>query len=574
MRRLLPLLVMMNLTLIILLSGCSDIEDIAGLFVAPEEEESLPSAYIAPTPEGTFPQEMSTAARILARGEMVVGVRYDLEPFSYITADSELAGLEIDLARELARRWLGNPDAVRFRQVRSDSAFQHLKNGTVDIVLAGVAHTQEMEAQADFSPPYFTNGLAFLTFPDTNIQGIGELTGRNIGVVTWTGSRAALEATTGLSATYTAYEHFFDVVDALRLRQVDVYADQRHRLERARRTVVGSIIVGQTTREPVAMLYREDDPFFYNLVTLTFQDMVADGTRDALYARWLPDTSPPSVVLMGGDAPTPALAASPSELSVLDVPARIRARGTLAVGYFQDRWPYCGDRADGVPTGFEVRLLERVAERWLGDRQAITFIPVTAADAIQRLQQGEFDLLAGTWIRTRNAELGADFSIEIVDDGVSIFSLGAAPIEDLAMLNGQAVGVVAGSDGERALPALSQSAGVAVSSARYPDFAAALDGLRQGAVSAIITERGPALNVHFREEGYFITERRYTHRPVSYVVPEGDSAFRDLLNLTLMALQTNGVYQELYGLWFDDAMPVLETWPGQPAIPLIIASTP
>ncbi len=51
-----------------------------------------------------------------------------------------LAGLEIDLARELARRWLGDADAVQFRQVRTDTAMEHLQAGTVDIVLAGSAH--------------------------------------------------------------------------------------------------------------------------------------------------------------------------------------------------------------------------------------------------------------------------------------------------------------------------------------------------------------------------------------------------------------------------------------------------
>ncbi len=556
--------------LALLVSGCSDIEDVMGLFKQPEEEDSLPSAYIIPTPAAVYPPEMSTGARMLARGEMVVGVRYDLEPLSYITSDSELAGLEIDLARELARRWLGNPEAVRFRQVRSDSAFQHLEDGTVDIVLAGVTHAQETETRADFSPPYFRNGLAFLTFPDTGIQGVAELNDRALAVVDWTGSQAALQAAASLSTTYVIYEHFFDVVEALQMRQVEAYADQRHRLERARRMVAGTVIVGQVTAEPVALAHREDDPFFRNLVMLTFYDMVVDGTRDALYARWLPGTSPPELPSMIGTAPTPALADSPQQRSTLDVIGRIGARGNIVAGYFLDRWPYSGDRADGVPTGFEVRLLERVAERWLGSRQAVTFVPVTKADAFARLQQGELDLLVGNWVRRRDAELEVDFSISILDDGVSIFSLATAPVEDIAALNGQAVGIVSGSAGEAALPGISQSAGVALSPVPYPTFAEALAGLQGGAVQALLTERRPALDVHFREVGYYITDQRYTLRPVAYVLPQGDADFRDLLNLTLLALESNGTYNELYGLWFDDAVPALERIPGQPAIPLLI----
>ena len=558
------------LLVLVLLSGCSEAEDILGLIIQPQEDAGLPSAFIAPTPEATYPAQMATMARIFARGEMVVGVRYDLEPLSYITANSELAGLEIDLARELARRWLGNPDAVRFRQVRSDSAFQHLTNGTVDIVLAGVIHTQEMEMQADFSPAYFTDGLAFLTFPDTNIQDVAGLQGRNIGIVTWTDSRTAIDATVPLSKTFVGYDNFFDVIEALRTREIDVYGDLRHRLERARRLVAGTVVVGQTTWAPMAMAYRQDDPFFANLVTLTFQDMAVDGTRDALYARWLPGVSPPSIVLLPGNAPAPTASETPQQLSTLDVLARIRGRGSLAVGYFTDRWPYSGNRADSVPTGFEVRLVERIAERWLGSRQAITFMPVTEIDAFTRLAQGEVDMLIGNWIHTREAEVQVDFSLQIVDDGVSIFSLAAAPVADLTALGGQPVGVLAGSEGERVLPGLAQAAGVGLSTVRYTDVPAAITGLQQGEVAAIVAERRAFLEIQFTQPGFTMTDRRYTYRPVAIVLPQGDSGYRDLVDLTLAALQADGAYQELYSVWFDDPVPTLDVGPGHSAVPLVI----
>jgi len=555
---------------LVLLSGCAEVEDLFGLVVQPKEEAGLPSAFVVPTPEAMFPPQMTTMARILARREIVVGVRYDLEPLSYITANSELAGLEIDLARELAGRWLGNPAAVRFRQVRSDSAFRHLADGTVDIVLAGVVHTQEKEALADFSPPYFMDGLAFLTFPDTNVQDLAGLQDRRIGVVTWTGSRAEIDAMTPFSKTFVAYDSFFDVIEALRTREIDIYGDRRHRLERARRLVAGTVVVAQTMWEPVAMAYRQDDPFFANLVALTFQDMVVDGTRDALYVRWLPGVSPPSVTLLPGSAPAPAPTETPQQLSTLDVLARIRGRGTLAVGYFIDRWPYSANRADGVPTGFEVRLVERIAEQWLGTRQAVTLVPVTENDALARLAQGEVDMLVGNWIHTREAQLQVDFSLQIIDDGVSIFSLAAAPITDFVALGGRPVGVLAGSEGERVLPGLAQAAGIGLMTVRYADVPAAIAGLQQGEVAAIVSERRALLAIQFTQPGFTMTHQRYTYRPVGIVLPQGDSVYRDLVNLTLAALQADGTYQELYSVWFEDPVPVLDVRPGHPAVPLVI----
>jgi aspartate/glutamate/glutamine transport system substrate-binding protein len=111
---------------------------------------------------------------------------------------------------------------------------------------------------------------------------------------------------------------------------------------------------------------------------------------------------------------------------------------------------------------------------------------------------------------------------------------------------------------------------VGLTATGYVTFEAAITALRDGQVMAVLSERQPALEVHFRESGFFFTDQRYTYRPVVFVLPEGDSDFLDLVNLTLMSLEANGIYQELYELWFEDSTPRLASWPGRPAISLAI----
>ncbi|MBN1259115.1 MAG: transporter substrate-binding domain-containing protein [Anaerolineae bacterium] len=553
-RLLLPLLGML---LLVSLTGC---DDLARLL--PQDESALapPPVYSAPTPE-PFPANYTTAARIRERGQLIVGIRYDLEPFSYIAADGGLAGLEIDLAQELARRWLGDPEAVQFRQIRSDTAVQHLLDGDVDIVLAGVQHTLQTDRDIDFSPPYFVNGQALLTFPDTGITGLNDLAGRRVGVVSWTDSQADLQAATQVTATLVPFASYFDVVEALRTRQIDAYADQRHRLERARRTIAGSLIVGQYTFTPFAMGYRENDPFFADLVTLTFQDLAADGARDTLYARWLPETSPPDAPGWRGAAPTPGLNDAPQTLATLDTVEAVRQRGVIEVGYLPDLWPYSADREDGVQTGFEVRLLERMAELWLGSQQAITFVPVTRQNGLSMVQNGELDMLAGGWIHTRDAERLADFSLTVFDDGVSLFTLAGNPQESLEGLAGQAVGVIAGSEGATVLPTLSQAAGVGLNPLTYPDRETALAALNAGEIAALIVERGYVLDPLYREGGYYLSETRLVSRPAAFVLPQGDSDFKELVDTTLLDAHKNGLFTDLYTTWFDDPPPTAPPWP-------------
>lgn len=553
MRRLLPLSLLL---ILILLTGCADL---LGLLAEEPAEEPL-LTYIAPTPE-PFPPQTATAARIQQRGAIIVGIRYDLEPFSYISPNGELAGLEIDLARELARRWLGNPDAVLFRQLRSDTAADHLLEGSVDIVLAGVPHTRNYEQLIDFGPPYFINGQALLTFPDTGIAQVADLGGRQVGIVRWGDARRHLSSAAPVTPTFTTYENFFQVTEALRTRQIEVYADERHRLERARRMVTGAEIVGQYTQTPFAIGFRENDPFFANLLALTLQDMAADGTRDALYTRWLPATSPPALARWPGSAPTPALTNTPQERFSGDTVAAVRGRGAFRVGYLPELWPYTADREDGAQTGFEIRLLERVAEVWFGNRQALQFMPVTRASGMQALLNGDVDLLAGGWVQTRELELQADVSTLLFDDGVGIFSRNTAPFRNLQELVGQPVGVIAGTEGAAVVPQLTQLAGGPLNTIAYPDRDTAVAALQQGAVVALLAERSLVLAPLFRQPGFTLADTRFTYRPVGYVLPQGDSSFRDAFNETLMLLYDNGVFRELYTTWFDDPPQPAPLWP-------------
>ncbi len=551
----------------LLLTGCADL-----MKLFPSDGDTTPAVqiYVAPTPQ-PFPPEVSTAARIQERGKLLVGVRYDLEPFSYVAADGMLAGLEVELARELARRWLGDPGAVQFRQVRSDTAQQHLLDGEVDFVLAGIVHTQGAENEVDFSPPYFMGGEALLTYPDTGVLGPAQVGGHNVGGLDWAAGLEELATAAPEEFTAAPYGDYFQLVEALRTRQVDVYAGQRLRLERARRMVAGTQILGQYTYEPVALMYRENDPYFAELVTATFRDMAADGTWESLYAQWLSPATLPTLPPWVGTRPMPTLAGAPRERSNVDTVTGIRNRGVVEVGYSIDRWPYSADRDDGVQTGFEVWLLERMVERWLGTRQAVTFIPVTAEDdALAKLENGELDLLIGGWVHTAEAETQVGFSHTLLDDGVSILSLETAPVDSLAALAGQAVGVIQGTAGETALPAISQQTGIALSPITYPNLDAAVAALQGGAVAVLLAERRLLLDPFYRVGGFHLTNERLTSRPIAYVLPRGDSDFRDLLNLTLASMYANGSFDELYRVWFDDSIPEPILWPGEPLIPLTL----
>ena len=558
MRRL-PLLTLCLLIVVLLPTSCAGEDATVSPTPAP-----IPTP-VPPTPT-PLPEGATTGARIRARGYLVVGVRYDLQPFGFITGEGEVDGFGVDLGRELARRWLGDDQAVRFRQVRSDTAVEHLQAGDVDIVIAALTHSQDREAGADFSLPYFSDGQALLVRA-ADAAAIGSpmgLAGRPVGVVAWEEAQWELQALAPFTLTLQTYDRFDKAVAALGRGDVDGVADMRHRLFWGQQMLAAeTVIIGQYTATPVALAFPQNDPFFADLVNLTFQDMVSDGTYADLYGRWFAPDSPPVVERWPGDE-VPSLADAPIVADVPDTIAAIQSRGRLVVALLSDRAPFAYTDADGAPSGYEVDMVRLMAGRWMGDGAVVDFTPTTVEDGKEMVRTGQADLLVGRLTHTRAAELELDFSLTTYVAGEGLLVQAGTLITDVTSLRGQQIAVVEGSGD--ALLAAARDAGVSLTVLSQPTLEAAIAALERedGLVAAVAGERIDLLWPAYTTPGLEVLPLRLTQTPLALGLPPGDSAFRDLVNLTLQAMRADGQFDALYTAWFGDAPPALETWPGAP----------
>ena len=544
-----------------LLAGCADG---AGTQVAlpptptvPSMSTSLPST---PTP---LPDGATTGARVRAHGLLRVGVRYDLFPFGYITDDGEVAGFGVDMGRELARRWLGDAQAVEFRQVRSDTAIDHLHAGDVDIVITALVHTQEQEEKADFSQPYFLDGHALLvrSADAPVIGGLDGLRDRVVAVVAWEGVDEVLQAALPFTVTFLFHDRFDAAVDALGRGEVDAVAGLRRRLFWGNRIFPETTVIGQHTSASVAFAFQQNDPFFADLVNLTFQEMVVDGTYADLYSRWFVLEYPLPVERWPGNE-VPSLADAPIVAFGPDTIAAIQLRGRLVVAMPADRSPLAYVDATGAPVGYEVNLVQRMAGRWLGDATAVDFITTTLEAGKEMLRAGQVDLLLGGLPHTRAAELGMDFSLTTYWTGESVLVWAGTPITDLHDLNRQPVAVVEGS--QDVLQTAAQAAGAEMTIMPQPTLDSAMRLLEGGYAVAVVGDRVELLGRAYATPGMGVLPLRLAHVPLALGLPAGDSAFRDLVNLTLQAMKAEGELDALYTVWFDDSPPAMEAWPGDP----------
>src|SRR6516225_4092964 len=119
------------------------------------------------------PAAADALADIKTRGVLNVGVKADVLDFGFLNPKTnQYEGYEIDIARELAKRLLGDPNKVKFTTVTPKTRSALLDSGELVLVIATFTITDQRKLVLDFSPPYFTDGIALLVQKSSGIKGL------------------------------------------------------------------------------------------------------------------------------------------------------------------------------------------------------------------------------------------------------------------------------------------------------------------------------------------------------------------------------------------------------------------
>ena len=111
---------------------------------------------ITPPPSS---EARSLADEIAARGTVRIGVRNDNPPLSFVTADGDWVGFDVDLARAIAAQMNLEPELT---VVDGTTRISFLQEGRVDMSIASMNHTRKRDNAIDFSITYFWDNQSFL----------------------------------------------------------------------------------------------------------------------------------------------------------------------------------------------------------------------------------------------------------------------------------------------------------------------------------------------------------------------------------------------------------------------------
>jgi putative glutamine transport system substrate-binding protein len=446
---------------------------------------ATPVAFDPAVKATAAPASISTAALVKQRSKIRVGIRFDAPPLSRVNADGELEGMDVDLARDFARRWLGSERNVEFVQVTSQTAPQKIRNREIDLAMGGLVHTKRAEQDADFSLAYVKDGEALLTRTGTFSDFLG-MAGRTITYIDSPSTFALADAqiANNITITLNSQNSYRAAVDALLAGETDGVAGRWRRLRATASSDPALAILTVLTNEPVAIMTPQNDSAWIDLINQTLSTQMQDGTFAQLYEKWF--GAPPDPITVLSQPAPPQLADLPNGVAVRDALTTMRASNAVRVAFISSSPPFATVDANGQPDGFEVDLVREMARRWFGDPNAAQFTALTLEQIPAALNGGTIDIAIGGIQHTGPAAQGMDFS-----------------------------------------------------------------------------------------ETTFVS----SGLPIGMALPQNDSGLRDLVNLTLQEMQTDGTYSRTFQKWFPD-QPVneIEHWPGvSPALQSLLAgptSTP
>jgi polar amino acid transport system substrate-binding protein len=119
---------------------------------------------------------------IIEREKLIVAVKDNLPPLGFRDDRGNLQGLEIDLARQLAKELLGNADAVELQPVANQDRLKVVLDGKVDLAIARVTVTSSRSRLVDFSPYYYLDGTGLVT-KQKSVQRLSDLAEAKIAVL-------------------------------------------------------------------------------------------------------------------------------------------------------------------------------------------------------------------------------------------------------------------------------------------------------------------------------------------------------------------------------------------------------
>ncbi|MFD4428930.1 glutamate ABC transporter substrate-binding protein [Nocardia sp. NPDC058497] len=229
-----------------------------------------------------------TVDAIRARGRLIVGLDAGSNLFSFRDPlTGRIVGFDADIAREIARDLLGNPDLIEYRSLASEERERALQDHTVDLIAKTMTITCERKERVAFSTVYLRADQRVLAVKNSGINGLADLAGKRVCVARGTTSLDHIRRDQP-AATILTVPTWADCLVVLQQRQVDAVSTDDSILAGLAAQDPYTEVVGESiSAEPYGIGIPKGDDDLVRFVNATLERIRNDGTWVRIHRRWL-----------------------------------------------------------------------------------------------------------------------------------------------------------------------------------------------------------------------------------------------------------------------------------------------
>jgi ABC-type amino acid transport substrate-binding protein len=248
-----------------------------------------------------------------------------------------------------------------------------------------------------------------------------------------------------------------------------------------------------------------------------------------------------------------ALAAAAEPSRTLE---RIKADGTIRLGYRSGAAPFSFKERDGSVRGYSAELCTHIAgalqKRLALPRLRIEWIALDADNRLDAVASGRADIECGTTTISLSRYEKVDFSLPIFIDGGSVLVHASAKIRRYADLDGKTIAVIPGTTTERGLERQLRVVGAKARTVPVRNGAEGLALLTQGKVDGYASDRIVLIGLRStaaEPEKLEPLESDFSFEPYALVVRRDDPDFRLAVNRALVEIYRTGEIDPIFHRW-------------------------
>ena len=255
-------------------------------------------------------QANDTLKKIKDSGAVTMGVRESSSPLSYTLGDGKFAGYHVEICQRVladVQKNLGLAKLdIKYQPVTSQNRIPLVTNGTVDIECGSTTNNATRQKDVAFAPTTYVEEVRMAVKANSGITSIAQLAGKK--VATTTGTTSVQHLRRHERGANINFEEVFgkDHADSFLLLEsgrADAFvmdgALLAGNIAKSKNPADFKIVGEVLSVEPIAIMYRKDDPAFKKAVDDSVRALMTSGEIAKIYDKWFVQPIPPANTKVG-----------------------------------------------------------------------------------------------------------------------------------------------------------------------------------------------------------------------------------------------------------------------------------